>query len=138
MTLLAVHSEIFGLSNGKLKHDYQSGGRADWLSKVHAINLVEVTPAEVTGIELSFLARAGPDATALPTAWISVNAIFRRARSLFSPRKLRHLALTLPSRCLSEKQPSTPVNYRSEGRATHDGTNKSNSGVDIGSYFFGQ
>jgi integrase len=35
------------------------------------------------------------DTTALRTARISVNAILRRARSLFSPRKLRHLPLTL-------------------------------------------
>jgi hypothetical protein len=30
-------SEIFGLSNNKLKYDYQSGGRAEWLSKVQAL-----------------------------------------------------------------------------------------------------
>jgi hypothetical protein len=33
---------------------------------------------------------------ALRTARISANAIVRRARSLFSPRKLRHLAVVLP------------------------------------------
>ena len=91
-----IVSEIFGLSNNKLKYDYQSGGRADWLSKVDAISLAEVTPAKVQEWKLSFLARAGSDTTALRTARISVNAISRRARSLFSQRKLRHLGLALP------------------------------------------
>ncbi len=91
-----IVSDIFGLSNNKRKYDYQSGGRAEWLSKVHAISLAEVTPAKVQEWKRSFLARAGSDATALRTARISLNAIMRRARSLFSPRKLRHMALTLP------------------------------------------
>ena len=91
-----IVSEIFALSNDRLKYDHQSGGRAEWLSKVHAIRLAEVTPAKVQEWKLSFLAKAGSDATALRTARISANAILRRARSLFSPRKLRHLALTLP------------------------------------------
>jgi integrase len=91
-----IVSEIFGLSNNKLKYDYQSGGRAEWLSKVHAISLAEVTPAKVQEWKRAFLARAGSDATALRTARISLNAIMRQARSLFSPRKLRHVALTLP------------------------------------------
>jgi integrase len=91
-----IVSDIFGLSNNKRKYDYQSGGRAEWLSKVHAISLAEVTPQKVQEWKRSFLARAGPDATALRTARISLNAILRRARSLFSPRKLRHMALTVP------------------------------------------
>jgi hypothetical protein len=70
-----IVSEIFCLSNNNLKYDYQSGGRAEWLSKVHAISLAEVTPAKVQEWKLSFLARAGSDATALRTARISVNAI---------------------------------------------------------------
>jgi integrase len=91
-----IVSDIFGLSNNKLKYDYQSGGRAEWLSKVHAISLAELTPVKVQEWKRSFLAGAASDATALRTARISVNAILRRARSLFSPRKLRHLALALP------------------------------------------
>jgi len=90
-----IVSEIFGFSNDRQKYDYQSGGRAEWLSKVHAITLAEVTPAKVQEWKLSFLGRAGSDTTALRTARISVNAILRRARSLFSPKKLRHLPLVL-------------------------------------------
>jgi integrase len=67
----------------------------EWLSKIHAVSLAEVTPAKVEEWKLSFLARAGSDTTVLRTARISVNAILRRARSLFSQRKLRHLPLTL-------------------------------------------
>jgi len=91
-----IVSEIFGLSNNKLKYDYRSGGRSEWLAKVHAISLAEITPAKVQEWKHSFLARADSDDTALRTARISVNAILRRARSLFSPRKLRHVPLALP------------------------------------------
>jgi integrase len=59
--------------------------------------LVDVTPAKVQDWKLSFLAKAGDDPIALRKARISVNAIIRRARSLFSPRKLRHVTLTLPT-----------------------------------------
>src|SRR6267143_4550921 len=53
-----IVSDIFCLSNNKLKYDYQSGGRTGWLSKVHAISLAEVTPAKVQEWKRSFLARA--------------------------------------------------------------------------------
>jgi integrase len=112
-----IVSEIFGLSNGRLKYDYQSGGRAEWLSQIHAVSLAEVTPAKVQEWKLSFLARAGSDTTALRTARISVNAILRRARSLFSPRKLRHLTLTLPKPLPFEGiefEPRQSMKYRSE------------------------
>jgi hypothetical protein len=52
-----IVSEIFCLSNNNLKYDYQSGGRVEWLSKVHAISLAEVTPAKVQEWKRSFLAR---------------------------------------------------------------------------------
>jgi hypothetical protein len=91
-----IVSEISGLSDTNRKYDYRSGGRSEWLSKVHDVRLAEVTPAKIQEWKLSFLARAGSDVTALRTARISANAILRRARSLFSPRKLRHLALALP------------------------------------------
>jgi hypothetical protein len=110
-------SEVFGLANDTLKYDYRSGGRAEWLSRVHAINLAELTPAKVQEWKLSFLARAGSDTTALRTARISVNATLRRARSLFSPRKLRHLPLTLPRPLLFEGiefEARQTMKYRSE------------------------
>jgi integrase len=91
-----IVSEIFGFSNDTLKYDYRTGGREEWLSKVHAISLADVTPAKVQDWKLSFLAKAGGDPIALRKARISVNAIIRRARSLFSPKKLRHVTLTLP------------------------------------------
>ena len=91
-----IVSDIFGLSNSNLKYDYRTGGRKEWLSKIHAISLADVTPAKVQAWKLSFLAKAGDDPIARRTARVSVNAIIRRARSLFSPKKLRHLTQTLP------------------------------------------
>jgi integrase len=45
----------------------------------------------------SFVAKAGTDAIALRKARISVNSIMRQARSLFSPKILRHVGLSLPN-----------------------------------------
>ena len=42
-----IVAEIFGLSEGKEKHDSWRGGTEKWLTKVHAVKLEEVTPARV-------------------------------------------------------------------------------------------
>ena len=91
-----IVSDIFGLSNSNLKYDCRTGGREEWLSKIHAISLADLTPGKVQEWKLSFLAKAGDDPITLRKARVSVNAIIRRARSLFSSKKLRHVTLTLP------------------------------------------
>ncbi len=92
-----IVSEIFNLSEGKEKHDSWQGGTGRWLTKVHSVKLEEVTPARVEEWKRSFLAKAGNDPVALRKARISVNSMLRQARSLFSPKRLRHLQLSLQS-----------------------------------------
>jgi hypothetical protein len=91
-----IVAEIFDLSEGKEKHDSWRGGTGKWLTKVHAVKLEEVTPARVEEWKRSFLAKAGSDAMALRRARISANSMLRQARSLFSPKRLRHLQVSLP------------------------------------------
>jgi integrase len=112
-----IVSDIFGLSDGYQKHDYRKGGLQKWLAKVHDISLKEVSPAKIQEWKRSFLAKAGTDAIALRKARISVNSIMRQARSLFSPKAVRHLGLSLPNPLPFagvEFEPRQSMKYRSE------------------------
>jgi len=77
-------ADLFGFASDPAKFDYRSGGRAEWLAKVHAIELSKVTPAKIHECKQSFLAAAGNDPLTLRKARISVNTFLRRSRSLFS------------------------------------------------------
>jgi hypothetical protein len=86
-----------GLLVNQEKYDYYYGGRAEWLTRVHGIALDQITPATIQEWKQSFLAKAGSDPLPLRRARISVNSLMRRARSLFSPKILRHLQVAIPS-----------------------------------------
>jgi integrase len=112
-----IVSDIFGLSNGHQKHDYQKGGLQKWLTQVRNIKLSEVSPARVQEWKQSVLTKAGTDSLALRKARISVNSMLRQARSLFAPKRLRHLQLALPSPLPFagiEFEPRQSMKYRSE------------------------
>jgi integrase len=116
-SLRQIVSDIFGLSAGPEKHDYRKGGLQKWLASVHNIKLAEVTPARIQEWKRSFVAKAGTDAIALRKARISVNSILRQARSLFSPKMLRHVNLSLPNPLPFagvEFEPRQSMKYRSE------------------------
>jgi hypothetical protein len=68
-----IVADLFGLSSDLAKFDYRSGGRAEWLAKVHGIELNKITPAKIQEWKQSFLAAAGHDPLALRKARISVN-----------------------------------------------------------------
>jgi integrase len=112
-----IVAEIFDLSEGKEKHDSCRGGTEKWLTKVHAVKLEEVTPARVEEWKRSFLAKAGSDPMALRRTRISANSMLRQARSLFSPKRLRHLQVSLPRPLPFEGvqfEPRQSIKYRSE------------------------
>ncbi len=111
-----ITADLFGLSDDPAKFDYQSGGRDKWLAKVHAVTLNEITPARIQQWKQSFLSEAGDDPLALRKARISANTFLRRSRSLFSPKVLRQLHLTLPSPLPFagvEFEPRQSMKYRS-------------------------
>jgi hypothetical protein len=64
----------------------ESGGRAEWLAKVHAIELSKITPAKIQEWKQSFLAAAGNDPLFLRKARISVNTSWRRGHRSTVPR----------------------------------------------------
>jgi integrase len=93
----SIVADIFQVGNGKEKFDYRGGGRDLWIEKINAGRLEAVTPEKVQAWKRAFLARAGDDPMKQRSAKISVNSYLRRARSLFGPKALKHLSLTLPS-----------------------------------------
>jgi integrase len=96
--LRKIVSDIFELGDGNDKCDYWSGGYQAWVAKVHAIRLSELTPERIQLWKRAFLACAGDDPVKQRTAKISVNSFLRRARSLFAPKTVKHLAtIQLPS-----------------------------------------
>jgi hypothetical protein len=112
-----IVADLFGFSNDLSKFDYQSGGRDEWLAKVHGVELGKITPARIQEWKQSFLAAAGDDPLALRKARISVNTFLRRSRSLFSPRLLRQVQLKLPSPLPFdgvEFEPRQSMKYRSD------------------------
>src|SRR5271166_2522282 len=112
-----IVSEIFSLSDGDRKHDYQKGGLQEWLTKVHSVRLADVSPSRVQQWKRSFLAKAGSDPVAMRKLRISVNSMLRQARSLFSPKRVRHLSLSLPAPLPFEGvefEPRQSMKYRSE------------------------
>ena len=111
-----IVADLFGFSNDSGKFDYRSGGRNEWLAKVHAIELNKVTPAKIQEWKQSFLAAAGDDPLGLRKARISANTFLRRSRSLFSRKLLRQLQLSLPSPLPFagvEFEPRQSMKYRS-------------------------
>src|SRR5215469_15111382 len=63
-----IVADLFGLSADPAKFDYQSGGRDQWLAKVHSVELSKITPAKIQGWKQSFLAATGDDPLALRKA----------------------------------------------------------------------
>src|SRR5258708_5581179 len=112
-----IVADLFGFASDPAKFDYHSGGRNEWLRKVHAIELGKVTPAKIQEWKQSFLATAGNDPLTLRKARISVNTFLRRSRSLFSQKLLRQLQLRLPSPLPFdgvEFEPRQSMKYRSD------------------------
>ena len=112
-----IASEIFSLSEGDRKHDYQKGGLQEWLTRVHNVRLAHVTPSRVQEWKRSFVAKGGSDPIAMRKVRISVNSMLRQARSLFSPKRIRHLSFSLPAPLPFdgvELEPRQSMKYRSE------------------------
>jgi len=86
-------SELAGIRATKARFDYRGGGHAEWLKRVHAVPLGEITPEKV-------LAWKKERSKAGRSAANSANSTLRRARALFSRRNvIAHLkGLELPAR----------------------------------------
>lgn len=96
-SLRKIVADIAGLAETREKFDYHSGGYQRWLERVHGVRLATITPARVQAWKRSFLSKAESDPLSQRQAKVSVNSFLRQARSLFSPKLIRHLSVELPS-----------------------------------------
>jgi integrase len=96
-SLRKIVVDIHGLADTVEKFDFHTGGYQRWLEKVHAVRLATITPEKVQAWKRSFLSKAGTDTLSQRQAKVSVNSFLRQARSLFSPKLIRHLNIELPS-----------------------------------------
>jgi integrase len=91
-----IVSDIFGIDGGTAKYDYRTGGRKEWLARVEAVKLADVTPEAIQKWKLRFLRRAAGDPLKERAARISVNSLMRQAKSLFAPAVLKFIQLEVP------------------------------------------
>jgi hypothetical protein len=116
-SLRKIVADIYGVPDTPAKFDYRAGGHQQWLTKVHGVRLESLTPAKVQAWKRSFLAKADSDPLSQRQARVSVNSFLRQARSLFSPKLIRHLNIEL-ARPLPfegvEFEPRQSLRYRSD------------------------
>lgn len=112
----AIVADIFKIDGGREKFDYRGGGHARWIDKINAIRLCDVTPSRVQEWKRSFIAGAGDDSVKQRSARTSFNSFLRRAKSLFGPKCIKHLSISLPSPLPFEgiaPEPRQSARYRS-------------------------
>jgi len=120
IALRKIVSDAFKIDageGGRDKYDYRSGKRQQWLERVHAIKLAQLTPDVVQQWKRAFLDRAAADPIRSRAAKISVNSFLRRAKSLFAPDVIKHLSrVQLPSTLPFDNvnfEPRQSMRYRS-------------------------
>jgi integrase len=90
--LRRIVAGAFGIDDPK-KYDYRKGGRRAWIDRIDSIRLEKITAQVVQTWKVDFLSRAGGNPAKQRTARISVNSALRGARNLFSPARLKFIAL---------------------------------------------
>jgi hypothetical protein len=105
-----IVSDSLGFSSDQKKFDSCHGGRVEWLNRVQGICPRRGHAGQNPKVE-TVLSGQSRIRTPRPfrKARISVNSLMRRARSLFSPKILRHLQLEIPSIIPSTESTSSRV-----------------------------
>lgn len=83
-----IVSELQAITKVKSRHDYRNGGRKRWALAIDATPLAEITPDKIRAWKRAYVDRAGRDELLRRRRTVSVNSYLRRARALFSRRKV--------------------------------------------------
>ncbi|MCM2274453.1 MAG: tyrosine-type recombinase/integrase [Candidatus Didemnitutus sp.] len=78
------------------KYDYATGGRAEWLKRVDALTLAQLTPDSVNAWRNAYVARARSEPVKRKSAERSAASYLRCVRALFSPDVVNALSVQLP------------------------------------------
>jgi hypothetical protein len=83
-----IVSELRAITKVKSRHDYRNGGRKRWALAVEATPLAEITPDKIRAWKRVYVDQAGRDELGRRRRTVSINSYLRRARALFSRRKV--------------------------------------------------
>lgn len=111
-----VVADIFEVPRDEKRYDYFNGGRLDWVGKVNAIRLADVTPEKIQSWRVGYLDRVGDDLDRRRSAQTSLNTVLRQCRSLFSPKRLDLIKFDPPIESPFRKvklEPEGDARYRS-------------------------
>ena len=88
--LRLIVSEVLAMETGKRRRqkDRYKGGHKEWIAAVDAVPLESITPERVRAWKKDYVNRAGRDELARRRLVGNVNSYLRRARALFSKRKV--------------------------------------------------
>ena len=90
-------ADLFNIERpAREKYDYVNGGRLDWIQKVNAIPLVDITAQKIQAWRVAYLNRAGDNLEKRRRAQSSVNAVLRLSRSLFAQKQLELMVFDPP------------------------------------------
>jgi integrase len=81
-----IVADIFDIQGGNERFDYRNGGNQEWLKRVHAVRLSQVTRERIAEWKRRFIAAAGTDVLKRRRTTTSCNSFIRQARALFSRR----------------------------------------------------
>ena len=90
-------SQIGKIKGTKARHDYVHGGADKWRGQVEDIPLADLTPQKISEWRVRYVSRFDSQPMKRQQAQQTAASIIRNAKSLFAPRILRGLSLTLPS-----------------------------------------
>jgi integrase len=111
-----VVADIFEVPRDEKRYDYFNGGRLEWVGKVNAIRLVDITPEKIQSWRIGYLDRVGDDLDKRRSAQTSLNTVLRQCRSLFSSKRLELINFDLPIESPFRKvklEPEGDARYRS-------------------------
>jgi integrase len=88
--LRLIVSGLLAMAKGKRRRqkDRYKGGHKDWIAALDAVPLESITPDKVRAWKKDYVNRAGRNELARRRLVVNVNSYLRRARALFSKRKV--------------------------------------------------
>jgi integrase len=87
---------VAGIKSEKRKFAARGGGHDEWIARIDAVKLEQISSEAICGWKREFLSGAKPDPVSQRSARVSLNSYLRRAKCLFSKQILKALELRLP------------------------------------------
>jgi integrase len=90
-------SQIFKVKGTRERHDHTNGGAEKWRSRIDCIPLSELTAQRITEWRVKYVSRFDSEPLKRQQAQQSAISILRNSKSLFAPKIVRNLGISIPS-----------------------------------------